>query len=126
VSITWETWSGLGRNHPAYALALLWLLGSLAGLPGTAGFSIRLATTEAAFSDGALVLGLVSALAPALAMVPLLRLAIFLFAKPPDRRTLAPLKSVHRTVVVAITVVLVAALGLTGGTLDPVLEGLGG
>lgn len=80
---TWELFSGLGRHHPAWSLGFLWLLASAAGVPGTPGFAARLALAQDFFAADAPAVALATLLAPVLAWVPLLRLAIFLFAKAP-------------------------------------------
>lgn len=108
---TWERWSGAGRENPLFCLALLWLWASLAGVPGTAGFAARVVVAQEAFGVGADLLGLVVVVAPAAAAAPVLRLAIFLFAKVPDRE-LDPQVSGWRGVVLAAACVLVLALGL--------------
>lgn len=112
LSFTWEMWSGLGRSHPVFALGLLWLLGSLAGFPGTAGFAARFGTARAAFEDGHLFIGFLAALAPALAAIPVLRLGIFFFAKTPSSRTLQPKTQPWRVFVVSVACLGVLALGV--------------
>jgi NADH-quinone oxidoreductase subunit N len=108
---TWERWSGAGRLHPLFALALLWLWASLAGVPGTAGFAARVVVAQAAFAAGQDLLGLLAVVAPALAVAPVLRLAIFLFAKEPDHE-LTTQRSGWRAVVLGIACLLVLFLGL--------------
>jgi NADH-quinone oxidoreductase subunit N len=110
-SATWEDWSGLGRKHPVFAAALLYVLASLAGLPGTAGFHARLAVARAAFAGDQDVLGLVVLGSVAIAAAPLLRLGIFLYAKEPDvRLRIEP--SGLRTWSIGAIVVVTAGLGL--------------
>jgi NADH-quinone oxidoreductase subunit N len=111
-SLTWEEWSGLGRKHPVFALGLLWLLGSLAGFPATAGFAARLGTARAAFEDGSAWVGWVAALTPALIAIPVIRLGIFLFAKAPGARCVEPVSSPWRVLVVGVCCALVLVLGV--------------
>ncbi len=111
-SLTWEEWSGLGRKHPVFALGLLWLLGSLAGFPATAGFAARLGTARAAFEDESALVAWIAALAPALIAVPVIRLGIFLFAKAPGARCVEPVASPWRVLVVGVSCALVLVLGL--------------
>jgi NADH:ubiquinone oxidoreductase subunit 2 (subunit N) len=108
---TWEAWSGAGRQHPLFGLSLIWLWASLAGIPGTAGFAARLVVGQAAFAAGEDLLGLAVFVAPALAAAPVVRLAIFLFSRAPDR-ALDTVPSGWRAVVVALACLAVLALGL--------------
>jgi len=108
---TWEGWSGAGRVHPVFSLALLWLWASLAGVPGTAGFSARVVVAQASFAAGEDLLGLFVVLAPAIATAAVLRLTIFLFAKEPDRALEIKVSGWH-AVVLAVACVLVGVLGI--------------
>lgn len=83
-SATWERWSGAGRRHPVLAGTLLGLMTSVVGLPGTAGFVARLHVSALAFRTDETVLGALVLTATALGLVPVVRLAVFLFAKPSD------------------------------------------
>lgn len=82
---TWEGWSGAGRAHPILTSAFLWLLAGMAGLPGTPAFAARLDIAELAFQHDVSGLGIGIIVAPIFAAVPVLRLAIFLFAKTPNQ-----------------------------------------
>lgn len=108
---TWERWSGAGRRHPVFTIGFLWLLATVAGLPGTAGFAARLSVGEAAFVAEQPLLGVAVVVAPALAIAPVLRLAIFLFAKPPDRE-LDLAASGWRWFSLVLAVVAVTVLGV--------------
>ncbi len=108
---TWERWSGAGRRHPLFGLSLLWLWSSLAGVPGTVGFVGRVTVGLAAFSAGEVLLGVAVIVAPALAAAPMLRLAIFLFAKALDR-DLEVSPSGWRAFVVVLACLAVLLLGV--------------
>lgn len=83
---TWENWSGAGRAHPVITSAFLWLLAGMAGLPGTPGFAVRLDIAQLSFANGFDAMGVGIILTPVFAAVPVMRLAIFLFAKTPKQR----------------------------------------
>lgn len=78
---TWEDWSGFGRNRPVVAALFLYALANCAGIPGTAGFLTRLSAARIAFSHGDDLLGLACVGGIAFAAAPVVRLALFLFAK---------------------------------------------
>lgn len=108
---TWERWSGAGRRYPLFGLSLVWLWSSLAGLPGTVGFAGRVLVGQAAFAAGEDALGIAVIVAPVLSAAPVLRLAIFLFAKAPDR-DLETLPSAWRSVVVGLACLAALLLGI--------------
>jgi NADH-quinone oxidoreductase subunit N len=108
---SWEDWSGAGRAHPLFATSLLWLWASLAGVPGTAGFAARLVVGQSAFAAGLDALGVAVVVAPVLAAAPVLRLALFLFAREPNPG-LRFERSGWRAVVIGIAGTAVLALGL--------------
>ncbi len=120
---TWEDWSGVGRVNPAFGLTLIWVLASLAGVPGTVGFAARLWAAEAAFDAGLDALGAVVMIAPVLAIAPVLRFALFLFAKP--RRGRGPIQlGAARMAVLLVTAVLVLLGGLFSSSVFSALETL--
>ncbi|MCC7073641.1 MAG: hypothetical protein IT383_20190 [Deltaproteobacteria bacterium] len=80
-SSTWEDWSGFGRTRPVMAAFLVYALGTLAGVPGTIGFTARLEAARALFAARVDWLGLVVVASAALGAAPIVRLALFLFAK---------------------------------------------
>src|SRR5690606_20405839 len=108
---TWERWSGAGRRYPLFGLSLVWLWSSLAGIPGTVGFAGRVLVGQSAFAAGEDVLGIAVIVAPVLSAAPVLRLAIFLFAKAPDH-DLETSASGWRAVVVALACAFVLLLGV--------------
>ncbi len=78
---TWEDWAGYGRHRPVVAAVFLYALASCAGLPATPGFVVRVLTARAAFFAGAPAVGLLCIVGSTLAAAPVVRLALFLFAK---------------------------------------------
>ncbi|MBI1946820.1 MAG: hypothetical protein HYS27_14080 [Deltaproteobacteria bacterium] len=124
-SSTWEDWSGFGRTRPVMAAFLVYALGTLAGAPGTVGFTARLEAARALFSARMDWLGLVVVASAALGAAPIVRLALFLFAKdvPSTRRDAreAPLGGL----LVGTFAVLVVACGVLEawpGLLDSLVQ----
>lgn len=89
-SSTWEDWAGFGRKRPVVAALLVYALGSLAGVPGTMGFTARLDVAQVAFAAGLDALGLAVVSSAAVGAAPIVRLALFLFAKEPPPRPARP------------------------------------
>jgi NADH:ubiquinone oxidoreductase subunit 2 (subunit N) len=70
------------------AALLVYALGTVAGIPGTVGFDARLDVARAAVDAGLDLLGLIVVASAAAGAAPLVRLALFFFAKdPPAART---------------------------------------
>jgi NADH-quinone oxidoreductase subunit N len=88
---TWETWAGFGRNRPVVAALLLYVLGVLAGVPGTAGFDARLAIARVLVDAHLDLLAIIVVASAAVGAAPVVRFALFAFAKePPPRVARAP------------------------------------
>ena len=121
-SSTWEDWAGFGRRRPVIAAFLVYALGTVAGVPGTAGFDARLDVARAAFAAGLDALGLVTIASAAVGAAPLVRLALFLFSKepPPRPRAQDPHGPLLLVAFAAITVAA-AALAAAPWILDAVL-----
>ncbi len=79
---TWEEYAGGGRKYPVAACSWIIILASLAGIPGTLGFVGRLTMIEDAIHHGHVWLAICLVLSIVICSVPVVRLAIFLFAKP--------------------------------------------
>jgi len=79
---TWEEFAGAGRKHPVIASAWIYTLASLAGIPGTMGFAIRLEILRSCSTDQILLIAAFVWLSVVLASLAVIRLGIFLFAKP--------------------------------------------
>jgi NADH:ubiquinone oxidoreductase subunit 2 (subunit N) len=113
---TWEDWSGFGRARPVVAAMFIYALATCAGMPGTAGFLVRLSAARIAFARGDELLGVLCVLTVALAAAPVVRLALFLFAKaPPTTRRAEPDRAAVGFVLLAgvsaLITVVPAALG---------------
>lgn len=123
-SSTWEDWAGFGRRRPVITGMLIYALGTVAGVPGTLGFAARLDTASAAFAAGLDALGLVVIASAALGAAPLVRLALFLFAKdPPPRRDPPPDPwGILLVSAFAVLVVVSAALAAWPAALDQLVH----
>jgi NADH-quinone oxidoreductase subunit N len=123
-SSTWEDWTGFGRRRPVIAALLLYALGTVAGVPGTVGFQARLDTARAAFAAHLDALGLVVVASAALGAAPLVRLALFLYAKdpPPGRERQADPWGLLLVGSFAILVVVSAALALFPSVLEGIVR----
>lgn len=122
-SSTWEDWSGFGRRRPVMAALLAYALGTLAGVPGTVGFGARLDVARAAFDANLDVLGLVVIASAAVGAGPLVRLALFLFAKEPPQRSERRLRSgTFLLVAFAVLVLTTAALAIWPGLVDELVS----
>lgn len=123
-SSTWEDWAGFGRRRPVLTAMLIYALGTVAGVPGTLGFDARLDTSRAAFAAGLDVLGLVVVASAALGAAPLVRLAVFLFAKDPPARREPPPDPWGMMLVsaFAVLVVVLAALALWPAALEDIVR----
>ncbi len=81
-SATWEDASGQGRKHPWRAGLLVFAAAQACGLPPTSGFAVRETLAGAlAASQPWMAVGLLAG--AALSALPVVRLALFLFAKEP-------------------------------------------
>lgn len=112
-SSTWEDWSGFGRTRPVMAAFLVYALGTLAGVPGTVGFSARVEAARALFAVHLDTLGLIVVASAALGAAPIVRLALFLFAKEvPSNRKPDDADTLRRGLLIGTFAVLVMTCGL--------------
>lgn len=109
---TWEDWSGVGRRRPVMAALLVYALGSLAGIPGTPGFDARLDVAGAAFEAHLDVLGVLVLASAAVGAAPLVRLALFFFAKEPPPRAEPPPRPGAALLVGAFALLVAVAVAL--------------
>lgn len=116
-------WSGLGRRHPAIAVAFTVFLLSFAGIPLTAGFVGKFQVFAAAVSGDLAWLAVVGVIASAMAVFFYVRLIVLMFFTEPEG-TAGETTTVVRTdgytaVAIAVAAVGTVALGvLPGAALD--------
>lgn len=116
-------WSGLGRRHPAIAVAFTVFLLSFAGIPLTAGFVGKFQVFSAAVDGGLAWLAVLGVVASAMAVFFYIRLIVLMFFTEPEG-TAGETTTVVRTdgytaVAVAVAAIGTVALGvLPGAALD--------
>jgi len=117
--LSWELWSGAGRAHPFAAAALVIFLASSCALPLFPGLALRL---EAASGASDLV-SLVVVLASPLVLLCPLRLALFMFAKSREARTVEPRATGRVGIVVVIVLALLVSIALARPSVSAFLVG---
>lgn len=119
-------WTGLGKRHPAVAVAFTLFLLSFAGIPLTAGFIGKFQVFAAAVAGGQAWLAVVGVVASAMAVFFYVRIIVLMFFTEPEG-TAGETTTVVRTdgfsvVAIAVAVLGTVALGVLPG---PVLDLLG-
>ena len=116
-SVTFEDLAGVGRRHPAAALAFSLFVLSLAGIPPTAGFFGKLYVFRAAIDAelyALVIIGLVNSLIGAYYY---LRVMVFMYFREPQPGApiAVPMRSGYVGTALVISAVLVLALGIIPG-----------
>lgn len=114
-AVSYEDLSGLGKRHPAAALAFSLFLVSLAGIPPTAGFFGKWFVFKAAIDGGLYWLAIVALLNSVIGAYYYLRVLVYMYMREPAAGgTMAvPMRSGYITAALLVSAVLVVALGLT-------------
>ena len=124
-AVTYEDLSGLGRRHPAAALALSLFLVSLAGIPPTAGFFGKWFVFRAAMDSGMYVLTVIAFLNSVLGAYYYLRVLVFMYMREPAAGApfATPMRSGYVTAALLLSAFLVILLGvLPSQSLDMALQ----
>jgi NADH-quinone oxidoreductase subunit N len=122
-AVSYEDLAGIGRRHPAAALAFSLFLVSLAGIPPTAGFFGKLYVFRAAIDSELYVLAVIGLLNSIVGAYYYLRVMVFMyFREPAPGAPIAiPMRSGYVASALLIAAVLVLALGIVPGvSLDAV------
>jgi NADH-quinone oxidoreductase subunit N len=114
-AVSYEDLAGIGRRHPAAALAFSLFLFSLAGIPPTAGFFGKWYVFKAAIDGGfywLVILGFVNSVIGAYYY---LRVLVFMYMREPaaGAPVAVPMRSGYVAAALLVSAVLVLALGLT-------------
>jgi NADH-quinone oxidoreductase subunit N len=113
---SYEDLAGLGRRHPAVALAFSLFLLSLAGMPPTAGFFAKFYVFRAAFfaGGGFVWLAVIGLLNSVIGAYYYLRVIVFMYMREPAQGApvAVPMKSAYVALALASSAVQVHALGL--------------
>jgi len=87
-SLSWEEFGGCGRKYPLLGACFIFVTGTIAGLPGSMGFILRLHLMQRAFAQGKLLIVAVVGLSLIIGATTVIKFAIFLFAKPANYQML--------------------------------------
>jgi NADH-quinone oxidoreductase subunit N len=114
-AVSYDDLSGLGKRHPAAALAFSFFLLSLAGIPPTAGFFGKWFVFKATIDAGLYWLAIVALLNSAIAAYYYLRVLVYMYMREPaaGAPVAVPMKSGYVNAALLVSAVLVLALGLT-------------
>ena len=113
-AVSYEDLSGLGRRHPATALAFSLFLISLAGIPPTAGFFGKWFILTAAIDAGLYPLAVLALLNSVVGAYYYLRVLVYMYMREPaaGAPVAVPMRSGYVVTVLLVAAVLVLVLGL--------------
>jgi len=114
-AVSYEDLAGLGKRHPAAALAFSFFLLSLAGVPPTAGFFGKLYVFSAAVDAQLNVLAVIGLLNSVLGAYYYLRVMVYMYMREPEPG--APIATPMRSGFVVAALILAAVLVLVFGIL---------
>jgi NADH-quinone oxidoreductase subunit N len=112
-AVSYADLAGIGKRHPAAALAFSLFLLSLAGAPPTAGFFGKLYVFKAAVSNELYVLAVIGLLNSVVGAYYYLRVLVFMYMREPEPG--APIATPMRSGLVAASLVLAAVFTLLIG-----------
>ena len=109
--------AGIGRRHPAAALAFSLFLLSLAGVPPTAGFFGKLYVFRAAIDAQLYVVSVIGLLNSVVGAYYYLRVMVYMYMREPipGAPIATPMQSGYVASALVISAVLVLALGIIPG-----------
>lgn len=113
-AVSYEDLAGLGKRHPAAAMALTFFLVSLAGIPPTAGFFGKMYVFQAAISSELYLLAVLGLLNSVIGAYYYLKVIVFMYMKEPKPGAAfaTPMSSGFVTAALLIAAVIVLALGV--------------
>jgi NADH-quinone oxidoreductase subunit N len=113
-AVSYEDLSGLGKRHPAAALAFSVFLVSLAGIPPTAGFFGKWLIFRAAIDDGLYALAMLAFVNSVLGAYYYLRVLVYMYMREPaaGAPVAVPMRSGYVNAALIVSAVLVLILGL--------------
>ncbi len=113
-AVSYEDLSGIGRRHPAAALAFAIFLLSLAGIPPTAGFFGKWFVFRAAMESGLTWLTLIAFVNSVIGAYYYLRVLVYMYMREPaaGAPVAVPMRSGYVTAALLVSALLVLALGL--------------
>ncbi|AKT39902.1 NADH-quinone oxidoreductase subunit N [Chondromyces crocatus] len=117
-AVSYEDLSGLGRRHPAAAMAFAFFLLSLAGTPPTAGFFSKFYIVKSAIGAEHYVLAVVLVLNSVLSAYYYLRVLVFMYMREPvpGAPLARPMRSGYVNTALIVAAVVVLVLGVFPST----------
>jgi NADH-quinone oxidoreductase subunit N len=114
-AVTYDDLSGLGKRHPAAALAFTLFLLSLAGVPPTAGFFAKWFVFRAAIDGGLYWLSILGLVNSVIGAYYYLRVMVYMYMREPaaGAPVAVPMRSGYVTAALLVSAILVLVLGLT-------------
>ena len=114
-AVSYEDLAGIGKRHPAAALAFSLFLLSLAGIPPTAGFFGKWFVFRAAIDSGLYWLAIVAFINSVIGAYYYLRVLVYMYMREPaaGAPVAVPMRSGYVTAALLVAAALVLALGLT-------------
>jgi len=113
-AVSYEDLAGIGRRHPAAALAFSLFLVSLAGIPPTAGFFGKWFIFRAAMDGGFYTLTIIAFLNSVVGVYYYLRVLVFMYMREPAAGApiATPMRSGYVTAALVLSAILVVWLGI--------------
>ena len=113
-SVTFEDLAGIGRRHPAAALAFSLFLLSLAGIPPTAGFFGKWFIFKSAMDGGFTLLTIIAFMNSVIGAYYYLRVMVFMYMREPaaGAPVAVPMKSGYVAAALLLSAILVLILGI--------------
>ncbi|HEX6766238.1 MAG TPA: NADH-quinone oxidoreductase subunit N, partial [Polyangiaceae bacterium] len=117
-AVSYSDLAGVGKRHPAAALAFSLFLLSLAGAPPTAGFFAKLYVFKAAVDGGLYWITVIGLVNSVIGAYYYLRVLVFMYMREPEPGApiATPMRSGYVAVALVIAAVLVLLLGVLPGT----------
>jgi NADH-quinone oxidoreductase subunit N len=114
-AVTYDDLSGLGKRHPAAALAFSLFLVSLAGVPPTAGFFAKWFVFRAAIDGGLYWLAILGLVNSVIGAYYYLRVLVYMYMREPaaGAPVAVPMRSGYVAAALLVSAILVLVLGLT-------------
>jgi NADH-quinone oxidoreductase subunit N len=114
-AVSYDDLSGLGRRHPAPALAFSLFLVSLAGVPPTAGFFGKWFIFKVTIESGLYWLAIVGLLNSVVGAYYYLRVLVYMYMREPaaGAPVAIPMRSGYVAAALIVSAILVLALGIT-------------
>lgn len=113
-AVSYEDLAGLGKRHPAAAMALTFFLISLAGIPPTSGFFGKMYVFKAAIESELYVLAVLGLLNSVIGAYYYLKVIVYMYMREPkaDAPIATPMSSGFVVAALIIAAVFVLSLGL--------------